>query len=77
MRSFHICPHNTYAPETGSWGKKELFSQKTFLTKLKGTETLSHFEKQVNTMRKNLPKTLNQLIFCKYTLVFSKSSQIY
>ena len=25
-----------------------------------------------NTMRKNLPKTLDQLIFCKYTLVFSK-----
>ena len=24
-----------------------------------------------NTMRKNLPKTLDQLIFCKYTLVFS------
>ena len=24
------------------------------------------------TMRKNLPKTLDQLIFCKYTLVFSK-----
>ena len=30
-----------------------------------------------NTMRKNLPKTLDQLIFCKYTLVFSKCSQIY
>ena len=29
------------------------------------------------TMRKNLPKTLDQLIFCKYTLVFSKCSQIY
>ena len=29
------------------------------------------------TMRKNLPKTLEQLIFCKYTLVFSKCSQIY
>ena len=29
-----------------------------------------------NTMRKNLPKTLDQLIFCKYTLVFSKRSQI-
>ena len=24
------------------------------------------------TMRKNLPKTLDQLVFCKYTLVFSK-----
>ena len=23
-------------------------------------------------MRKNLPKTLDQLIFCKYTLVFSR-----
>ena len=31
----------------------------------------------VYTMRKNLPKTLDQLIFCKYTLVFSKCSQIY
>ena len=29
------------------------------------------------TMRKNLPKTLDQLIFFKYTLVFSKCSQIY
>ena len=29
------------------------------------------------TMRNNLPKTLDQLIFCKYTLVFSKCSQIY
>ena len=29
------------------------------------------------TMRKNLPKTLDQLIFCKYTLVFGKCSQIY
>ena len=29
------------------------------------------------TMRKNLPKTLDQLIFCKYTLVFSKCPQIY
>ena len=29
------------------------------------------------TMRKNLPKTLDQLIFCKYTLVFSKCSQIH
>ena len=26
---------------------------------------------------KNLPKTSDQLIFCKYTLVFSKCSQIY
>ena len=31
----------------------------------------------VYTMKKNLPKTLDQLIFCKYTLVFSKYSQIY
>ena len=30
-----------------------------------------------STMRKNLPKTLDHLIFCKYTLVFSKCSQIY
>ena len=30
-----------------------------------------------HTMRKNLPKTLDQLIFCKYTLVFGKCSQIY
>ena len=29
------------------------------------------------TMRKNLPQTLDQLIFCKYTLVFCKCSQIY
>ena len=29
------------------------------------------------TMRKNLPKTLDQLIFCKCTLVFSKCSEIY
>ena len=29
------------------------------------------------TMRKNLPKTLDQLIFCKYTLAFCKCSQIY
>ena len=33
--------------------------------------------KQNNTMRKNLPKTLEQLIFCKYTLVFGKCYQIY
>ena len=29
------------------------------------------------TMRTNLQKTLDQLIFSKYTLVFSKCSQIY
>ena len=29
-----------------------------------------------NTMRKNLPKTLDQLIFCKYTLLSIKCSQI-
>ena len=28
------------------------------------------------TMRKNLPKTLDQLIFCKYTLVFTLESEI-
>ena len=28
-----------------------------------------------HTMRKNLPKTLDQLIFCKYTLVFGKLSE--
>ena len=33
--------------------------------------------KALHTMRKNLPKTLDQLIFCKYTLVFCKCSQIY
>ena len=29
------------------------------------------------TMRKNLPKPLDQLIFCKYTLILGKCSQIY
>ena len=41
---------------------------------LKTKETCISF---AHTMRKNLPKTLDQLIFCKYTLVFSKCSQIY
>ena len=30
-----------------------------------------------HTMRTNLPKTFDQLLFCKYTLVFSKCSQSY
>ena len=39
--------------------------------------TVKLVDKEQFTMRKNLPKILDQLIFCKYTLVFSKSSQIY
>ena len=49
-----------------------------FMLKFRFIEPAKHQGQLWNyTMRTNLPKTLDQLIFCKYTLIFSKCSQIY
>ena len=57
-----------------SWNWKQLWSQ---LFDSCSNVQLNEQILLVYTMRTNLPKTLDQLIFYKYTLVFSKCPQIY
>ena len=61
-------------------GMKYFFSILFCFVKLRLFDLLAalwHTRNEELTMRKHLPKTLDQLIFCKYTPVFDKCSQIY
>ena len=63
-------------PKTNSW-YAILKYEIEFRTNTKIPRAIQPFNQQLNksTMRKNLPKTLDQLIFCKYTLNTLKSTK--